>query len=510
MNEIILEISALFISLFCMTDCLKRSKKLYIPENTNWVKKLKDQHFMYLVLLVTLMVSAVTSITEVIIENYFKVGNPFILNLLNELYFFFHNTLSTIFTLYILNMTGVGREKDHRFYLALLAPLVMIEVLVLSNPFTKFIFYVDENMVYNRGSIFWVQYAIGTIYIVLGVIFFFVYKNRLSKMDRSATLILISIAILGIVIQAIWAIPVELFFESIAFLGFLLLLEDKGVEGSETKVSRINGRFIIVIAMIFATVITININLIYHAGTDQTGKIGNIQLDSIKGNLQETISDAEGNLLRFSMGMEQLIDAADLDEIEKYIREQKKYNNDLTGGNCFNVYAASKDWTIIPDFDMPEEYHAIERVWYIGAKQAGGNIYISEPYIDAATNDLCFTLSCMLSDGDVVVAMDYSFSKVQDTVAMMSGYEDQTALIVTKEGVIIGSDDISLQGEQIKDVLPEISDIFDRVKASKEHGSFSATINNKESIIFNNETSNGWQMILIVNTSTIYADITYR
>ena len=507
MNEIILEISALFISLFCMTDCLKRSKKLYIPENTNWVKKLKDQHFMYLVLLVTLMVSAVTSVTEVIIENYFKVGNPFILNLLNELYFFFHNTLSTIFTLYILNMTGVGREKDHRFYLALLAPLVMIEVLVLSNPFTKFIFYVDENMVYNRGSIFWVQYAIGTIYIVLGVIFFFIYKNRLSKMDRSATLILISIAILGIVIQAIWAIPVELFFESIAFLGFLLLLEDKGVEGSETKVSRINGRFIIVIAMIFATVITININLIYHAGTDQTGKIGNIQLDSIKGNLQETISDAEGNLLRFSMGMEQLLDTHDLIEIERYIRDQKRYNKDLTGGNCFNVYAASKDWTIIPDFDMPEEYHAIERVWYIGAKQAGGNIYISEPYIDAATNDLCFTLSCMLSDGDVVVAMDYSFSKVQDTVAMMSGYEDQTALIVTKEGVIIGSDDISLQGEQIKDVLPEISDIFDRVKASKEHGSFSATINNKESIIFNNETSNGWQMILIVNTSTIYADI---
>ena len=507
MNEIILEISALFISLFCMTDRLKRSKKLYIPENTNWVKKLKDQHFMYLVLLVTLMVSAVTSVTEVIIENYFKVGNPFILNLLNELYFFFHNTLSTIFTLYILNMTGVGREKDHRFYLALLAPLVMIEVLVLSNPFTKFIFYVDENMVYNRGSIFWVQYAIGTIYIVLGVIFFFVYKNRLSKMDRSATLILISIAILGIVIQAIWAIPVELFFESIAFLGFLLLLEDKGVEGSETKVSRINGRFIIVIAMIFATVITININLIYHAGTDQTGKIGNIQLDSIKGNLQETISDAEGNLLRFSMGMEQLLDTHDLIEIERYIRDQKRYNKDLTGGNCFNVYAASQHWTIIPDFDMPEEYHAIERVWYIGAKQAGGNIYISEPYIDAATNDLCFTLSCMLSDGDVVVAMDYSFSKVQDTVAMMSGYEDQTALIVTKEGVIIGSDDISLQGEQIKDVLPEISDIFDRVKASKEHGSFSAAINNKESIIFNNETSNGWQMILIVNTSTIYADI---
>lgn len=509
MNEIILEISALFISLFCMTDCLKRSRKLYIPENLKWVKKLKDQHYVYLVLLITLMISSVTSVTEVIIENYFNVQHPFILNLINEIYFLFHNTLSMLFTVYILNMTGVGREKNHRFYFAILAPLTFVELLVLSNPLTKYIFFIDENMTYNRGSLFWIQYAIGTIYIILGVIFFFVYKKRLSKMDRSATLILISIAILGIVIQAIWAIPVELFFESIAFLGFLLLLEDKGVDEREKKVSRINKKFIIVIAMIFAAVITININLIYHAGTDQTGKIGTIQLDNIKGKLQETISDAEGNLLRFSMGMEQLIDTADLDEIEKYIREQKKYNNDLTGGNCFNVYAASKDWTIIPDFDMPEEYHAIERVWYTGAKQAGGNIYISEPYIDAATKDLCFTLSSMLSDGDVVVAMDYSFSKVQDTVGMMSEYEDQTALIVTKEGVIIGSDDTSLQGELIKDVLPEFVDIFDRVKASKEHGSFSTSINNKERIIFNNETSNGWQMILIVDSDTFYADI-YR
>ena len=507
MNEIILEISALFIAIFCMADCLKRSKKLYIPENTTWVKKLKDQHFVYLVLLSTLMISAVTSVAEVIVENYFKVDSLLLLHILNELYFLCHNTLAALFTVYILNMTGAGKEKNHRFYMFMLSPFVLVELIVLSNPWTQYIFFIDENVTYNRGSLFWVLYAIGAFYIALGIVFFFIYKNRLSKMDRSATLILISIAILGILIQAAWSIPVELFFESIAFLGFLLLLEDKGVDDDGIKGSRINRKFIIVIAMIFATVVTININLIFHAGTDQTGKIGKIQLDNIKGKLQETISEAEGNLLRFSMGMEQLIDTSDLNEIEKYIREQKRYNNDLTGGNCFNVYAASQKWTIIPDFDMPEEYHAVERVWYTGARQSDGNIFISEPYIDAATNDLCFTLSCMLSDGDVVVAMDYSFSKVQDTVGMMSEYEDQTALIVTKEGVIIGSDDISLQGEQIKDVLPEFADVYERVKASKEHGNFSTSIDGKERIIFNNETSNGWQMILIVDSDTFYADI---
>ena len=507
MNEIILELSALCIALFCLVDCLKKRKALYLPVPSGWDGKLRDQHFSYLVLLVTLMISAVTSCLEVLLENYFSLNNPFLLNILNEIYFVFHQVISFVFTLYILNMTNAGKEKNRRFFVLFFIPFFIGEILVFINPVTNFLFYIDDEMKYIRGSFLWVLYAIAAIYVLFGIVFFVKYRKRLSKMDRTATLILITIAIMGIIIQAIWSIPVELFFEAIGFLGFMLLLEDKGGEKVTKKGTGFNKSFIVVIALIFITVITININLIYHAGTDQTGRIGTIQLDNIKGNLQETISDAEGNLLRFSLGMEQLLDKADFDELDKYIREQKQYNNDLTGGNCFNVYAASADWTLIPDFDMPEEYHAVERVWYTGAKQMNGDIYISEPYIDAATNDLCFTLSNLLSDGETVTAMDYSFSKVKDNIGMMSEYEDQTALIVTKEGVIIGCTDMEIQGQHISDALPELTEIFERVKASNEHGNFSTKIAGKEKIVFSNETSNGWQMILIVDYSTFYADI---
>ena len=54
----------------------------------------------------------------------------------------------------------------------------------------------------------------------------------------------------------------------------------------------------------------------------------------------------------------------------------------------------------------------------------------------------------------------------------MSEYEDQTALIVTKEGVIIGCTDMEIQGRHISDALPELTEIFERVKASNEHGNF--------------------------------------
>ena len=510
MNEIILEISAFFIAFFCYADSLKNRKEIYLPLPKGLGGKIRSQHFVYLMLLVTLMISSVASVLEVILEKYLAIKSATILFSLNEMYFLFHTLLSFMFTLYIINMTGVGREKSTKFFLTFLTPFFIGELLIVTNPVTKMLFYMDQDISYCRGPFMWALYAIAGFYVLLGVVFFSMYKNRLSKMDRGATLILISIAILGIVIQGIWSITVELFFESIGFLGFMLLLEDKRVKERSGKSSRINRRFIIVICLIFSTVIAININLIYHAGSDQTGKIGTIQVDNIKGDLQETISEAEGNLLRFSMGMEQLLrESASLGQLERYIREQKAYNDDLTGGNCYNVYAACPEWTIIPDFDMPEHYHAVERVWYIGAKQNEGTIYISEPYIDAATGELCFTLSTLLADGKVVTAMDFTLSRVQESIMKMSGDKNQTAMIVSEEGTIVGCSDTTHLGKKISDSFPEYLDVFERVKASQEHRSFRTNVGGTSRIIFSNETGNGWQMILSVDVGTFYAEI-YR
>ena len=74
--------------------------------------------------------------------------------------------------------------------------------------------------------------------------------------------------------------------------------------------------------------------------------------------------------------------------------EQEKLSN----GVCFNVYIANKDWAIIPDFDMPEDYHANERLWFKGAAENPYKVYITEPYIDAAGGNMCFTMSKLLHD----------------------------------------------------------------------------------------------------------------
>ena len=511
MNEIILETSAFFISMFCLYDCLRHRRHLYLPAPKGLIPKLSNQHFVYMSLLITTMISASTSVLEVIFEEYLAYKNAIALIILNQGYFLFHNALAALFTLYIIDMLDMGQQRKKKwFYVLIISPVTVMEIITLLNPVTKMVYDINDRLEYVRGDYVWILYATGGIYFLLGLVFYMFYRHRLSKMDRSATLLLIMVAVLGVAIQGIWSIMVELFFEATGLLGFLLLLEGREQHQKKGKLGRrLNKNFIVVISMIFLTVVVININLIYSVGTDQTGKIGSIQIDNIKGSLQETISDAESSLLRVSMGIDQYVDPGLKYMREKYIENQKKYYYDLTGGNCFNVYAASPEWTYIPDFDMPEHYHAVERVWYTGAVQNPSQVFISEPYIDAATGELCFTLSYLLSDKRTVAAMDFTLSKIQDTVRQMSRYEEQTALIVTSEGTIVGCSDVTKQGQILQETMPEYLEIFERVKASREHQSFTTSVAGHDRIVFSNETSNEWQMILIVDSATFYSDI-YR
>ncbi|MBO4780002.1 MAG: cache domain-containing protein, partial [Selenomonadaceae bacterium] len=234
---------------------------------------------------------------------------------------------------------------------------------------------------------------------------------------------------------------------------------------------------ITIITVIFLVVIAMNVRLIFRMTSNQTEEVGQMQLEVICSDFQETIYQAEGATLRVAMEAEQLIKAkTPLKEIEQFFYKRKHEQKHSTGGICFNTYIASKDWTIIPDFDMPPDYHAPERIWYRGAVDNPGKIYISEPYVDAMTGMMCYTMSKVLDDKETVVALDFTFSDVQYFIKKMSASSDHTALIVTKSGMIIGYNDMNLVGKRIGDKLPEYQHVLNRVVKTNLKESFTTNI----------------------------------
>ena len=507
MNGIVLELAAFVVCVFCFVDCVK-GRRLWKENNTRGLMgRLKDRRFVFCSLLVCLMTSALSDAVNLFLEEYITDRSPFAIEALNEVYFIVHTILPALYVLFLINVTESVSDKGGGFFALFFAPVIAGELIVASNPFTHLIFYVDENVKYARGSQIWTLYVMAYIYVVIGTVFFFKYKRRISRIDSVTTFIILFISTVGILIQGLFSIQVELFFDSIALLGFLLLLNEHNPRTGR-KNGKISRGFIVVLALLFMTIVTMNIAIIYTSGTDQTNKIGEVQINNLKGEMQQTLSDSENNLLRYSMGLEQLInDSASTEEIERYIREQKKYYLDLSGGSCFSAYAAAAEWTIIPDFDMPKEYHAVERLWYIGAKMAPGQVYISEPYIDADTGNLCYTFSYLLSDENTVAAMDYTLSSVQDIVGKMGGNNDQFAMIVTDSGIVAGCSDETYQGVELKNALSQYAEVFERVKASNEHRSFRTTIDASEKIVFDSETDNGWKLIIVVDYDKFYSEI---
>ncbi len=262
-----------------------------------------------------------------------------------------------------------------------------------------------------------------------------------------------------------------------------------------------------VITAIFLMVIVLNDRLIFRITTNQTEEIGQMQLEVIRSDFQGTLQAAESATLRMAMEAEQLMKAGtSQSDLEQFFYKRKREQKNSTNGVCFNAYIANKSFSIIPDFDMPPEYHATERLWYKGAVENPGKIFITEPYIDAMTGMMCYTMSKMLSDNQTVVSLDFNFSEVQYLIHRMSELGNRKSLIVTKTGMIIGYSDMNLVGEKISDTLPEYESILNHVIQSEHHESFTAQIDGSEHTVFSSETANGWYMILSVDNWAFYKD----
>ena len=125
-------------------------------------------------------------------------------------------------------------------------------------------------------------------------------------------------------------------------------------------------------------VIAMNVRLIFQMTSNQTEEIGRMQLETIRGDLQGALANAENATMQVAMEAEQLINSgASLDELEIFFYQKQREQKTISNGVCFNVYITGKNWTVIPDFDMPEDYHAPERLWYKGAAENPEKVYIT-------------------------------------------------------------------------------------------------------------------------------------
>lgn len=255
---------------------------------------------------------------------------------------------------------------------------------------------------------------------------------------------------------------------------------------------------IIIVAVVLAGATVTQMVLMFRLNTRQTIEIGSSKLDAISGELEETISDSKTAAMMLALEVQPYLD--DMAELEKFIYKKKDELSAQTEGVCYNAYIACEDWAILPDFTPDDDYVVTKRSWYIGASQCDGAPYVSDPYVDAMSENVCYTVSVLLNDKHTVVALDYSMDNIQQHINQMYHSGSSDAVIVTADGIIAGCTDGTLAGKLLMDELPDYSSIFSLVKNSKD----SVTANQRGDILFAARTGFGWYLIVCENSWSLY------
>ncbi|WP_026506560.1 methyl-accepting chemotaxis protein [Butyrivibrio sp. MC2013] len=130
-----------------------------------------------------------------------------------------------------------------------------------------------------------------------------------------------------------------------------------------------------------------------------------------------------------------------------------------------NLFLDGSGW--VPDSD----FVFTDRVWYTGALSKNGDIFTSDPYLDASTGNTCLACSVMVRDG-VVLSADVNFGKVTEmTDSFESISSDTRYYIINKDsGKVLASSEKNAIDEVITSssdpVLAGLSSVFSGMDTS--------------------------------------------
>ena len=218
MYTINFEPAAFIVSLLCLIYCLATNARQYRLRR-GFKAKMLNQHFLFLLLLVIVILSAGCAAAATRLPKLTGASIPRLLFLSNQLYFLLHASLPICLTLYFMKYNGSALSWNGRFFAFFLLPYGITELIILTNPFTHMVFYM-EGEVYHRGPLMPLLYVLSLIYVGMGFYFFFRYKRAIRRSDSMAIVASVFLVVLGVMLQAIRPdLLVEQFFESMGLMG---------------------------------------------------------------------------------------------------------------------------------------------------------------------------------------------------------------------------------------------------------------------------------------------------
>ena len=179
------DIAAAFICLTCMIFVMAK-RRIRRPRNR-----------IYLFMQANIVLSAVLATLGGYFESSFALygsGNYRAMYLCYFGYFVIHAALAFLLCSYVFMVNGVAERRTKTFYIALIMPMILTEILVLSTPFSSAVFYFDRSGAFQRGPMEWALYLLSLTYLVAALYSLLRYNEAVTRGVRLTVILFFGIS----------------------------------------------------------------------------------------------------------------------------------------------------------------------------------------------------------------------------------------------------------------------------------------------------------------------------
>ena len=181
--------------------------------------------------------------------------------------------------------------------------------------------------------------------------------------------------------------------------------------------------------------------------------------------------------------------------------------SDPDSQDIYMAYGTSGKFLDGSGWEPDDSFVFTDRPWYKGAMAAGGDIFNSDPYVDAATGKTCLACSILVRD-NVVLSSDIVFDKMKEKLDSFesSSPDVKIYIINATTGDILLSNDQSVVGASLSGssdpVVSGLSSIFTSLDTSATYD------NDKVQIIKTDEGKMMYVATAVEGTSWVVASAT--
>lgn len=233
--------------------------------------------------------------------------------------------------------------------------------------------------------------------------------------------------------------------------------------------------------------------------------------EQLSHNVDHYLNTPKDAVIFTSQGVEEMMATGQSnEEILKYLVAETKVYSSLIESNNTGIYGyCNGEYLDGSGWDVPKDYDATTRPWYISAVEADGDIAFVKPYMNMQTNKYMMSVSKLLSDKKSVISMDIFLDSIQDIEEEISKTKQiDFSMIVDESGMIVAHSDSAEVG---KNYLEEEMEYTDLVKEAflQEEGMFITDIDGKSKLVFCDRVNNEWCSMIILDQRATFRNAKY-